>query len=55
MKSILDVPQVKEELKGLKVSSKYLERLDAKVKAIVRESMVRATANGRRTVLPRDL
>lgn len=52
---ILNKAIVKEELKGLKISKDYLTRLDKKVKEILRESMVRATANSRKTVLARDL
>ncbi len=53
--SILNKAIVKNELKGLKISKDYLTRLDKKVKVLVRESMVRAIANGRKTVLARDL
>jgi len=47
--------KVKSEIRGLNVSTEYLDMLEEKVNAIVEESTKRATANGRRTVLARDL
>jgi histone H3/H4 len=47
--------KVKSEIRGLNVSTEYLDMLEEKIKAVVEESVKRATANGRRTVLARDL
>ena len=50
---------IKAQVKGLtkeyNVSSKFFETLDAKVKELVLGAIARAKANGRKTVMSRDI
>ncbi|MFC1648788.1 DUF1931 domain-containing protein [Nanoarchaeota archaeon] len=47
--------QVKLLTQGFNVSSDFTEELDNKVKGLISTSLERAKANGRKTVMARDL
>ena len=55
MPGIIVKAQVKEECRTMNVSADFYEKLDKKVKDIIKESIERARANKRTTVMGKDL
>jgi len=47
--------KIKEVAQNFNVSGDFAEALDKKVTELVKTAMERAEANGRRTVMPKDL
>ena len=47
--------QIKEVAQGFNVGGDFAEALDAKVVELVKAALKRAEANGRRTVMAKDL
>lgn len=47
--------KIKEYADGMNISSGFAEELDSKVKEMVQAAVQRAEANGRKTVMPKDL
>ena len=47
--------KIKDFAQGFNVSGDVAEALDEKVKAMVKEACERASANGRKTVMAKDL
>ncbi|RMF55171.1 DUF1931 family protein [Candidatus Woesearchaeota archaeon] len=47
--------KIKEATGEFNVASDFIEALDAKVKDLIKEAIERAKANGRRTVMAKDL
>lgn len=47
--------KIKELTENYSVSSDFGDALDEKVKLLVKDALKRAEANGRRTVMPKDL
>lgn len=47
--------KVKDYAQGHNVASDFAEALDAKVAQLVKDAVARADANGRRTVMAKDL
>ncbi len=55
MADVLKKSGVREEAEGVNVGSKFYERLDKKVKDMIKRSVERAKNNGRKTVKARDV
>lgn len=47
--------KIKEYTQGYSVSTDFVEMLNEKVKKLIEEAIVRAEANGRRTVMGKDV
>lgn len=47
--------QIKEVLKGYNVAGDVAEALDKKAEALLKDAAARADANGRKTVMAKDL
>ncbi|MBR9675454.1 DUF1931 domain-containing protein [Candidatus Woesearchaeota archaeon] len=47
--------KIKEVTGGYSVSSDFVDVLNEKVKKLIEEAIIRAEANGRRTVMGRDI
>lgn len=47
--------KIKELTENYSVSSEFGDVLDEKVKILIKEAMKRAEANGRKTIMPKDL
>ncbi len=53
--SVIVKAQVKELTKEYNVSGDFMEALDKKTTLLIQEAIARAQANGRKTVMARDL
>lgn len=53
--SIIVKTKIKELVSGYSVASDFSDALDEKVKSLVQDAVRRAEANGRRTVMAKDL
>lgn len=53
--SIVIRTKIKEMTENYSVSSNFAEVLDEKVRQIIKDAMRRAEANGRRTIMSKDL
>ena len=47
--------KIKEYVNGLNVTGDFADALDKKVEQLVKDACARAEANGRKTVMPKDL
>ena len=47
--------KIKEQTENYSVSSDFGDALDEKVKQLIKDAMKRAEANGRRTIMSKDL
>jgi len=53
--SVVVKSKIKEIAENFNISNDFSEALDKRVKLIIKEAIARADANGRRTVMPKDL
>ena len=54
-RTLVNPPQVRYFLKGFKLQKGYIKTLNEKMEVILKESMLRAASNGRKTIMSRDL
>ncbi len=53
--SLIVRAKIKEYVNGLQVSGDLAEALDKKVEQIIKEGCARAEANGRKTIMAKDI
>ncbi|MBW3020700.1 DUF1931 domain-containing protein [Candidatus Woesearchaeota archaeon] len=53
--SVIVKAKIKEIAENFNIASDFSDALDKKVRAIIKEAAERAEANGRRTVMAKDL
>lgn len=53
--SVVVKAQIKDVAENFNVAADFADALDAEVKSIIKKALQRAEANGRRTVMAKDL
>ncbi|MBW2998386.1 DUF1931 domain-containing protein [Candidatus Woesearchaeota archaeon] len=53
--SVVVKAKIKEIVENFNISNDFPDALDKKVRSLIKEAVERAEANGRRTIMPKDL